>query len=63
MLAFPVAASTCRELRAEVDEIVCAAAPGPFYASGLWYEDFTQITDGEIRELLARAAQPARRVA
>ena len=45
----------CDELRAEVDEIVCAITPEPFYAVGLWYEDFSQTTDDEVRDLLAEA--------
>jgi putative phosphoribosyl transferase len=40
-----------------VDEIVCAATPEPFYAVGLWYEDFSETSDEEVRELLARAAR------
>jgi putative phosphoribosyl transferase len=43
-------------LRAEVDDIVCAATPEPFRAVGLWYEDFSQTTDDEVRDWLARAA-------
>src|SRR5205807_10188772 len=43
VVAVPVAASSvCDEFRDEVDEIVCAATPEPFYAVGLWYEDFSQ---------------------
>ena len=34
---------------------MCARAPEPFHAVGSWYEDFTQISDEEVRELLARA--------
>jgi putative phosphoribosyl transferase len=57
VVAVPVAAAeTCNEFRAEVDEIVCASTPEPFYAVGLWYEDFSQTSDDEVRELLARAA-------
>jgi putative phosphoribosyl transferase len=57
VVAVPVAAAeTCDEFRAEVDEVICAVTPEPFYAVGLWYEDFTQTTDEEVRELLARAA-------
>ena len=62
VIAVPVAApSTCDELRAEVDEIVSATTPEPFYAVGLWYEDFAPTTDDEVRSLLERAAheQPA----
>jgi putative phosphoribosyl transferase len=58
VIGVPVAAaSTCNELAAEVDRIVCARTPEPFYAVGLWYEDFEQTTDEEVRELLARAEQ------
>ncbi|HEV8717863.1 MAG TPA: phosphoribosyltransferase [Candidatus Binatia bacterium] len=58
IVAVPTAApETCAELGAEVDEIVCARTPEPFYAVGLWYADFRQITDEEVRDLLARAAR------
>ena len=57
VVAVPVAAeSTCSAFRSEVDEIICAMTPEPFYAVGLWYEDFSQTTDDEVRELLRRAA-------
>ncbi|MDH6086383.1 phosphoribosyltransferase [Umezakia ovalisporum] len=56
VIAVPVAASaTCRELEVGVDKIVCAATPEPFYSVGLWYEDFPQTTDDEVRDLLAKA--------
>jgi predicted phosphoribosyltransferase len=56
VVAVPVAAAqTCDEFRNEVDEVVCAVTPEPFYAVGLWYEDFSQTSDDEVRELLARA--------
>jgi putative phosphoribosyl transferase len=59
VVAVPVsAAQTCNEFRGEVDEIVCAITPEPFEGVGLWYEDFTQTTDEEVRELLERAMQP-----
>src|ERR1700674_5074631 len=52
LVAVPTASSeTCEELRAEVDEVVCAITPEPFHAVGYWYEDFTQTTDQEVREL------------
>ena len=55
VVAVPVAArETCEEFRAEVDEVVCLRTPEPFQAVGLWYEDFTQTTDEEVHELLAR---------
>ena len=56
VIAVPIAApSTCAALADEVDEVICAATPEPFRAVGLWYEDFTQVSDDEVRELLARA--------
>lgn len=56
--AVPVAAvSTCEELKHEVDEIVCAVTPEPFYAISQYYEDFSQTTDEEVQELLKRASR------
>jgi predicted phosphoribosyltransferase len=58
VVAVPVgAAETCAEMQAEADEAVCAHTPEPFYAVGLWYEDFTQTTDEEVHDLLQRAAE------
>jgi putative phosphoribosyl transferase len=55
--AVPVAApETCSELSAEADEMICAATPQPFFAVGPWYDDFSQTTDDEVRELLEAAA-------
>ncbi len=57
VVAVPVASpSTCAEFETEVDKIVCATTPEPFWAVGQWYRDFSQTTDEEVRELLARAA-------
>jgi putative phosphoribosyl transferase len=63
VVAVPVAAAeTCEALRREVDDVVCAWTPEPFDAVGLWYDDFSQNTDAEVRELLERAnAHPAGR--
>ena len=56
VVAVPTApVSTCEELRPEVDELVCARTPQPFYAVGIWYENFNQTTDEEVRHLLAEA--------
>lgn len=53
VVAVPTAPpDTCQELRKEVDEVVCAATPEPFHAVGLWYEDFSETTDDDIRALL-----------
>ena len=56
VVAVPTAApETCDALRTEVDEVICAITPEPFHSVGLWYKDFSQTTDDEVRELLARA--------
>jgi predicted phosphoribosyltransferase len=56
VVAVPVSApQTCDEYRMGVDEIVCAVTPEPFYGVGQWYMDFSQTTDEEVRELLAKA--------
>jgi predicted phosphoribosyltransferase len=58
VVAVPVgAADTCREIEKEVDETVCAMAPEWFQAVGQFYEDFSQTSDDEVRELLTRAAR------
>jgi predicted phosphoribosyltransferase len=60
VVAVPVAPpETCQALRAQVDDVVCAVTPEPFRAVGLWYGDFSQTTDEEVRDLLARAASEA----
>lgn len=56
VVAVPVApAETCAALRREVDDVICAASPEPFFAVGNWYEDFSQTSDAEVHELLERA--------
>jgi len=56
VVAVPVSSErTCAEFRDEVDEIVCAEMPEDFQAVGQWYYDFSQTTDEEVRDLLARA--------
>lgn len=58
VIAAPVGdAGTCEALRAEADEVVCPAQPRPFRAVGLWYRDFPQTEDVEVRELLAAARE------
>lgn len=55
VVAVPVgAAETCDDLRKIADEVVCVQTPEPFYAVGMWYDDFSQTTDEEVRELLAQ---------
>jgi predicted phosphoribosyltransferase len=56
VVAVPVAAaSTCEELRDQVDEVVCLMTPEPFFAVGSWYRDFSQTSDAEVRSLLRLA--------
>lgn len=57
VVAVPVAAKeTCDSMRELADDVVCARTPEPFYAVGMWYDDFSQTTDEEVHDLLARAA-------
>jgi predicted phosphoribosyltransferase len=58
VVAVPIAApSTCELLAREVDDIVCGATPEPFRAVGLWYQNFSQTTDEEVRALLEAASR------
>jgi putative phosphoribosyl transferase len=57
VVAVPTAArEACDDFRSEVDEVVCAETPPLFGAVGLWYEDFSETSDEEVRDLLTRAA-------
>jgi putative phosphoribosyl transferase len=54
VVAVPVAAlSSCREFEAEVDDVVCLRTPSDFAAVGRWYENFSEISDEEVRQLLS----------
>ena len=62
VVAVPVGApESCAAMARLVDEVVCLETPDPFYAVGLWYEDFEQTDDAEVHELLERAAARAAR--
>ncbi len=55
IVAVPVGARiTCSELEALADEVICVETPESFSAVGLWYRDFSQITDEEVNDLLER---------
>jgi predicted phosphoribosyltransferase len=57
VVAVPTAApETCEDLKQEVDDMVCAMTPVPFYGVGEWYETFDQTRDEEVRDLLERAS-------
>jgi putative phosphoribosyl transferase len=54
VVAVPVGPqSVCHELAREADDVVCATMPAAFEAVGQVYTDFHQVTDDEVRELLA----------
>lgn len=54
VVAAPVGAwETCQALREVADEVVCPFTPEPFRAVGLWYADFSQTTDKEVRQFLS----------
>ncbi len=58
VLAVPVApADTLERLRPEVDELVCLATPRLFGAIGAFYDDFRQLTDEQVVDLLRRAGR------
>jgi len=58
VVAVPVGSpETCDAFRDHVDEIVCAITPDPLYGVGLWYTDFSQTSDDEVRKLLAEVVQ------
>ena len=60
VVAVPTAApETCEDIAAHVDEMICAMTPEPFYAVGLWYDDFGQTSDEEVHDLLALAEAAA----
>ncbi len=60
VVAVPTAPrETCEELRDEADDVVCVAMPEPFTAVGLWYDDFSPVSDEEVRALLDRGGDGA----
>ncbi len=58
VVAVPVGPySTCRELEAEADEVVCLYTPEPFYGVGQWYNNFSQTSDKEVQHILNTSYQ------
>jgi putative phosphoribosyl transferase len=56
VVAVPAAArQTCDALARAVDEVVCLLTPEPFFAVGMWYRDFSETTDDDVRAALAEA--------
>jgi predicted phosphoribosyltransferase len=59
IIAVPVGApSTCEEIRNAADDVICLTSPGSFIGVGQYYEDFSQTTDEEVRDLLVQAQKP-----
>ncbi|MEO0968690.1 MAG: phosphoribosyltransferase [Cyanobacteria bacterium J06639_18] len=57
IVAIPVAPVTVyKQLRTEVDKVICLANPEPFYAVGLYYDDFSQTSDERVHELLEKSS-------
>jgi putative phosphoribosyl transferase len=53
--------STYERLRREADDVICVHTPKSFYAIGEFYDDFSQVTDEEVIELLRQAASKDRK--
>src|SRR6266508_1660118 len=58
VVAVPVGPpDTCHEIEEQADETICLSTPEFFQAVGQYYDDFSQTTDEDVRQLLGRAAQ------
>lgn len=54
--AVPVApAEVCQDISTMIDDVICAETPEPFESVGLWYDNFSQVPDETVRELLRQA--------
>ena len=57
IVAVPVGArESCRLLEETADDVICLQVPDPFSAVGMWYEDFSQTSDDEVRMLVEEAS-------
>ena len=62
VIAVPVGSrDACDRLRSEADDLVCLATPELFFAVGEWYRDFEQVSDTEVRRLLAESRRQLRK--
>ncbi|MBN2702529.1 MAG: phosphoribosyltransferase [Methylohalobius sp. ZOD2] len=58
VIAVPVAPpDTARQLAQEADEVICLDTPDPFYAIGVFYQDFAQLTDEDVIHILKMAEE------
>jgi len=61
IVAVPVAAAeTARRLQGEADAVVCLSTPPDFHAVSMWYDDFSQTSDEEVRSLLEASTTVSR---
>jgi len=59
IVAVPVASSQAfTRLKREVDDYICLAQPEPFFSVGEWYDDFRQVSDREVQEILRHHRSP-----
>jgi predicted phosphoribosyltransferase len=53
VVAIPIAAdSSARRLRSQVDSVVTVVEPEDLMSVGQWYDDFSQVSDDEVIEIL-----------
>jgi putative phosphoribosyl transferase len=52
VLAVPVCAPTARDLLGAETEVICLHTPDRFAAVGQWYDDFSQLTDADVKEFI-----------
>ena len=58
IVAVPTASpETYAAFEGQVDSVICAHTPSPFLGVGMWYDDFSQTSDEEVRRLLQMAAE------
>jgi len=58
VVAVPVApVSTCRRLKRHVDGLVCVHMPTALYSIGEFYEDFSQVSDQVVTDLLQKSTR------
>ncbi|MBO0826639.1 MAG: phosphoribosyltransferase [Streptosporangiales bacterium] len=58
VFAAPVAAADTKDrISTLADEVVCVSCPAQLMAIGMWYDDFTQVSDDEVLEILDRSAR------
>jgi putative phosphoribosyl transferase len=57
VVAVPVGSPvTLEDIAREADEVACPLTPEHLRAVGIWYDDFSETTDDEVRDLLRQAA-------